>query len=300
MRVLAIITICIAYLIVHAVMSLGQEVDRRKSIAAVEDVDGRTGDDIKSRRRADRLRAMQKIAEGLTVETIDTEGKTKVGLVEGARFRFSTPEIGVFDGTAWLWGTGRPLALLTISAEQFEKDGPCRYSYELTSLAPLELSVTSQEGWEWKPEKAGLDFQPLPDAPAPAESHARRQRQIKDLSRRFDAYSLHGPDRKSRLELRILPTPIYSYADKQAGVRDGAMFFLAGGTNPEALLAIERSGEGPAEPVWKFALNRVSAGELHARFDGKEIWSCEQQRENTIRDPYYILMRPMPPELGNE
>jgi hypothetical protein len=78
------------------------------------------------------------------------------------------------------------------------------------------------------------------------------------------------------------------------------MFFLAAGTKPEALLAIELSGEKSAEPAWKFALNRVSASELHARLDGKDIWSCPWQRDITVRSPYYLVGRPMPRELSNE
>lgn len=167
----------------------------------------------------------------------------------------------------------------------------------LTSLAPAELRATSSEGWKWNPEKAGLDFQPLPDASPPAETSARRLRQIKELSRRFDAYGVYE---NGRSELRCLPTPICRYADESAGVRDGAMFFLAGGTNPEALLAIELSAEKPDEPVWKFALNRVSASELHARLDGKEIWSCRWQQDRTTRGPYHLVERPMRQELANE
>jgi hypothetical protein len=288
----------IAYLILVFIDTLlAQESDQRRPIESRGNVSERS-DDQKSQRRAERLRAMQDIAEAVTVEVVGAIGKTKVALVEGARFRFATPEISCFDGTAWLWGTDqRPLALLTISAYQSMKDGPCEWSYELTSLTPSKLSVASSEGWQWNPGEAGLDFQPLPDAPPPAENSARRLRQIKELSRRFDAYGVYG---NGRSELRCLPTPICRYADDPAGVRDGAMFFLAGGTNPEALLAIELSGDKPAEPVWKFALNRVSASELHARLDGKEIWSCGWQPNRTIRSPYYIVGRPMRRELSNE
>ena len=268
-----------------------------KSVATPDNLSDRT-DDAKSSPRARRLRTMQDIAESVTVEIVGAEGKTKVEMVDGARFRFASPEISCFDGTAWLWGSGqRPLALLTISAYQSMKNGSCEWSYELTSLAPSKMQVKSSEGWQWDPDAAGLDFQPLPDAPPPAKTSARRLRQIKELSRRFDAYGVYG---NGRSELRCLPTPIYRYSDQPGGVRDGAMFFLAGGTNPEALLAIELSGETPGEPVWRFALNRVSASELHARFDGKEIWACKWQPNLSIRSPYYILGRPMRRELFNK
>lgn len=289
--------LAVAALLVLVGTSLAQEIEPSKLDATSDNASERS-DEKQSDLRAKRLRAMQEIAESVTVEIVDSERKTKVEMVEGARFRFATPEISCFDGTAWLWGRGRrPLALLTISAYQSMKDGPCEWSYELTSLAPSKLQVASSEGWQWTPDEAGLDFQPLADAPPPAETSTRRLRQIKELARRFDAYGVYG---NGRSELRCLPTPIYRYTDEPGGIRDGAIFFLAGGTNPEALLAIELSGEKSAEPVWKFALNRVSASELHARFDGKEIWNCQWQPDRTIRSPYYLLGHPMPRELCNE
>lgn len=283
------------WILVMVGTSLAQETEPSEPAATPA---SERSDEKQSDRRAKRLRAMQEIAESVTVEVVDAERKTNFELVEGARFRFATPEISCFDGTAWLWGRGqRPIVLLTISAYQSMKDGPCEWSYELTSLAASKLRVTSSEGWQWTPDEAGLDFQPLADAPPPAETSTRRLRQIKELARRFDAYGVYG---NGRSELRCLPTPIYRYSDDAAGVRDGAIFFLAGGTNPEALLAIELSGDASAEPVWKFALNRVSASELHARFDGKEVWNCQWQPDRTIRSPYYLLGRPMPRELSNE
>lgn len=291
--------VCIVLAVVGA--SLAEETEPQSAAskpAATSDKPVDRSDEAKSGPRAKRLRAMKEIAESMTVEIVGAEGRTKVELVEDARFRFSTPEIGCFDGTAWLWGNRqRPLALLTISAYQSKKDGSCEWSYELTSLAPAKLQVESSEGWQWNPDAAGLEFQPLPDATPPAENSARRLRQIKDLSRRFDAYGVYG---NGRSELRCLPTPIYRYSDEAAGVRDGAMFFLAGGMNPEALLAIELSGDNPAEPIWKFALNRVSGSELHARFDGKEIWSCHWQSTLTVRSPYHLIVRPMRRELADE
>jgi hypothetical protein len=291
----------IAFLIlmIGSAASLAQKGDQRQSTDTAEKKDDRSGDEVESGRKAERLRAMQKIAEELTLEMIDAKGKTTVELVDGARFRYSSAVNRCFDGTAWLWGTDRrPVALLTLSAYQHVKDGPCVWSYELTSLATEELSLTSPDGWQWKPEKAGLDFQPLPDAPAPAEGRARRQRQIKDVARRFDAYGMYGPAQTERSELHILPTPIAFYTDERAGVREGALFFVAGGTDPEALLAIELSGKGHAGDSWKYAFNRVTAGEIHVRLDGKEVWSCHFQPDRTERSPYFIITRPMPRELG--
>lgn len=151
--------VCLILVVVGA--SRAEETEHGQSVAAPDHAVERS--DEGDSRRAERLRAMQGIAESLTVEIVGTEGNTKVELVEGARFRFATPEIGCFDGSAWLWGRGqRPLALLTISAYRFQKDGPCQWSYELTSLAPSELRATSSEG-----RQGGAAARPSPRSECP-------------------------------------------------------------------------------------------------------------------------------------
>src|SRR5215469_1749821 len=94
---------CVILVLVGA--SLAEETEQSESVAAPDNAVERS--DEGDSRRAARLRAMQAIAESLTVEIVGEEGKTKVDLVEGARFRFATPEIACFDGSAWLWGRGR-------------------------------------------------------------------------------------------------------------------------------------------------------------------------------------------------
>jgi hypothetical protein len=61
-------------------------------------------------------------------------------------------------------------------------------------------------------------------------------------------------------------------------------------------LAIELSGE---VSTWKYAINRVSAAELHARLDQKEVWSCKAGSDATSRSAYFLFFRPMPRELAD-
>lgn len=242
--------------------------------------------------REQRLQSMQQIAEAITVEARESGGLRKVELIEGPRFRFSNPETPCYDATVWIWGVrGRPVALLTLSAEREQVDDPGYWAYELTSLSPAELRATSPEGWRWTPQQAGLNFEPFPDAPPAADTPAQRLRQMKALARRFEAYGIYPVDR--RVPMRVLPTPLLRYNDEDAGIRDGALFVLAGGTDPEALLAIELSATGSGEPLWRFALNRVSSGELHVSLDGREIWSCSRRVDVGQRSPYCLFHRPM-------
>ena len=251
-----------------------------------------------SSRRAERLMAMQKIAADMTVDAFEDGRQHQVDIVEGARFRFSSQVTPCYDATVWIWGrSGRPAALLTLSAERFGRDRPSYWAYELTSISPLELSVSSPDGWRWTPDAAGLSFSPVPDAPLPADKARVRQRQMKDIARRFDAYGVAG---NGRYELRVLPTPIHTYSDAAAGVLDGALFFVAGGTDPEVLLAIEAATSAGMPPEFNFTINRVSSNELHARLEGKEIWTSPRVVDATIRSPYFLFHRPMVTELGDE
>ena len=254
---------------------------------------------VSSPRRAERLAAMQKIAAVMTVEAVEDGKKRKVELVDGARFRFSNPVGPCYDATVWVWGrSGRPAALLTLSAERLGRDNPSYWAYELTSISPLELAVASPDGWKWTPEAAGLSCKPVPDAPTPADQERVRQRQMKDIVRRFDAYGVYPG---GRVDLRALPTPIHTYSDAAAGILGGALFFIADGTNPEVLLAIEAASPEGMPPQFNFAINRVSAAELHARLDGKEIWTSPPVATNPkIRSPYFLFHRPMVRELGDE
>lgn len=249
-------------------------------------------------RREARLQAMQKIAAEMTVEVVEGDFNRKVHMIEGARFRFSTQDTLCYDGTVWIWGRGgRAVALLTISAERGELKGPSNWAFELTSLSPQKLTVSSQDGWSWTPQAAGLKYAAVPDAPPPADLERTRLRQMKDIARRFNA---NGVADGRRFELRVLPTPIHRYSDEQAGIVDGALFFIADGTNPEVLLAIEAMAREDARPQWTYAINRVSAAELHARLDGKEIWTAPRVVKASIRSPYYLFPRPMPKQLGDE
>lgn len=249
-------------------------------------------------RREQRLEAMQKIASAITVKVVEGGEQRKVEMVDGARFRFASQVTPCYDATVWIWGRGgRAAALLTLSAERRGPQNPSYWAYELTSLSPQELAVSSKDGWTWTPQAAGLSFTAVPDAPPPGDSERTRLRQMKDIALRFDANGVGG---SGRYDLRVLPTPIHRYSDAAAGIVDGALFFIAGGTDPEVLLVVEASAPDEGPPQWTYAINRVSSAELHARLDGNEIWSSRYVARATIRSPYYLFPRPMLSELGDE
>jgi hypothetical protein len=241
-----------------------------------------------------RLSAMRAIAEGIAVEAIEGDSTTKVGLLEGARFRFNTTTIGCDDGTVWVWGDkGRPSAVLTLSGEWHEANGGGVWSYELTSLSPKRLRATGPEGWRWTPVESGVEFQDVPNGPVAAETASRRLGQIKDIARRFGGFGIYGGNVGEPSQFRILPTPLHRYDDVAAGVIDGAMFVVAVDTNPEALLLVELV-KGTPSATWKFGVNRVSSGEIHATLDDKEVWKSPPFGPLTPESRYYLLIKAMP------
>jgi len=242
-----------------------------------------------------RLRSMRELAEAISVEAVKENAAIKLGLVEDARFRFNSPTIACDDATVWVWGrTGRPAAVLTLSGTWPTAGRDGIWSYEFTSLSPSKLRATNSGDWEWTPQESGVEFQDVPNAPPPSDSATRRLGQMKDIARRFGGFALYNGKVDKPSRFRVLPTPLHRYDDPDAGVLDGAMFVVAVDTNPEALLLIELVKAAP-NPIWKFGVNRVSMGEIHATLDEKEVWKSPPGGQMTSESRYFIVMRRMSP-----
>ena len=102
-----------------------------------------------------------------------------------------------------------------------------------------------------KPE-AGLARKELTDASLPVEAPASRFSQIKKLAAEFTGYEIHQEGQ--RLELRLLPSPLYRYPTAKTGLIDGALFALVSedGTDPEVLLLVE-ARESNGKVRWEYA-----------------------------------------------
>ncbi len=191
-------------------------------------------------------------------------------------------------GTLWAWGkSGRPVAIL----ELYRNIGigqPWVHAQTLTS--PELIQLKGPTGHRWTPKKSHFVLNDVPDSPEVSSQPAVRLRQMKEISRRFEAHEFWDPS-NSRFELRLLVQPIHRYQDEAAKLTDGAVFVLAHGTNPEVLLQIEtHAGEKP--PRWKYSLVRLGSAELHVLLDGKEVWT-EPRTPGVVGqpvDPYWLLL----------
>jgi hypothetical protein len=128
--------------------------------------------------------------------------------------------------------------------------------------------------------QAGFTWNTVPDSPAPAAKQPARERQLRQLARRFSGHLINRE--KDKYELRLLTTPLYQYhagddaADEVRFLGSG-LFALCQETDPEIFLLIEarRSDAGPA---WYYAAAEFSNLSLFLALDGKQVWSADPPR----------------------
>ena len=128
--------------------------------------------------------------------------------VEHPVLRYAAPLWGGHHGTLWVWGQrGRPVAVLEMSL--LGKEGLWYRSFHATTDVPIKLDLGN--GKSWTPKSSNVKFQPLPNAPPPAETPSARLRQMKAFLQKFSAHQLwtwrEGDG--SRHELRMLTTPVH-------------------------------------------------------------------------------------------
>jgi len=231
------------------------------------------------------------VARRFEVRRVDQpDGKNLVAPIERPLLLFGDDPRNLTRGILWGWGAGRPVAVAELWRGRAE-DSP--YAVSVT-LAGLELIVMNSDGaLRWQPAEKQIDFVPLADAPPPAAKETGRLRQIKDIARRFTAHEFWDPE-NSRFELRLLVQPVHRYRDAANEIQDGAMFVLAHGTNPEALLLIEAAGPTVEGAGWQYGLVRTSNAELHAELDGKEVWMQTRVRGGSTKraHPYFVFSLP--------
>ncbi|MDR3636301.1 MAG: hypothetical protein P4L84_21035 [Isosphaeraceae bacterium] len=219
------------------------------------------------------FRAMRAHAASLKVTAI-APGRPAlaVALRDEPLERYSDPPRNIQDATLWAWGdSGRPGAILKVE-HMPKRPEATRWLYGLVSLAAGRIEVEFRDDQRWTSTMPGVEMRPIAEAPAPAASESVRLSQMKALARRFSASEGAGGT-QGRLQLRLMPRPLIRYSDGTLGIRDGALFAFAYGTNPDILLVIESQGPTDTTATWQFGLARLGGGEPIVALDGKEVWS---------------------------
>lgn len=213
----------------------------------------------------------------------------KFKLLPDPVFRHGQATRGAVDiGSVYLWTMpdGRPGAIGTIFVFPNRATGDHVMVNEFHSLADAPLTAVHRGLAMWTPNRPGLTWKPLPNAPAPSATEAGRTRQMRDLARRFQGHSIDHDG--GRWELRLVPQPLYRYElKKDSSALGGAVFALCQGTDPEIILCLEarRAGENS---LWHYALGSFSDFALHARFDDVEVWNAPRAMNPPKTEPHWI------------
>jgi hypothetical protein len=216
---------------------------------------------------------------------LDTEEKTALSLRKAPVLRWANytrfDALKVRDAATYIWtAQGRPEVV--VCAFPIPETVPI-ILLDFGSLSRHGLVAERNGQRVWYPKEPGVEFQPVPGSPAPAESAAARLRQMKELAIEFRStlLGLRG-DGSDREELRMLPQQVYRYESESPELLDGAMFFFVQGTDPESLLLLEAVREGSGYQ-WQYALARRSSGALMALYQDKIVWKIPTQ--HTPRNP---------------
>jgi hypothetical protein len=178
---------------------------------------------------------------------------------------------GTSKGSIFVWvePSGRPAAISDVFVFQ---EGPGRYSLnnEWHSLCDSPLRAESPNGVLFNAAGPALEWKPIPNAQAPADTPRARDQQARRLAERFSADQIDR--KKDHYHLRLLPTPLYRHDTIDSPLsRGGALYAFCQQTDPELLLLIEARKSG-AGYRWEYAVAGFSDMDLYLRLDGHEVW----------------------------
>ncbi len=218
---------------------------------------------------AERLKVMKDSVRGYQL-TLSGNPGAELRLQETPAFRLGKQHTNTLeDGAIFLWtgDHGRPEVAMQVFRDS--RDPQVLWIHEFSSLSPVPLSANRNGRTWWAPTMPGLEFRPVPGAPQPADSEARRARQMRALADGFRATDDFGG--KGWSELRLLPTAISRYGKSGTRILDGALFAFVYGTDPEVFLFLEaRPGKDALE--WQYALAPMTIFAVKCSYRGKAAW----------------------------
>ena len=175
------------------------------------------------------------------------------------------------QGFVYVWtNEGKARAIGGVFSNYFS-DERMYTSHEFHSLSPVGLKATLAGKDVWHPEKSGIEFVELKDAPAPVAKKTGRLAQMRRLAKEFSAYSITHEG--SRYELRLLTAPLFRYQTDESDIHDGAVFSMvtSAGTDPEILLVFEVRDTANGSK-WHYAPARFSDSKLFLMHNKKPVW----------------------------
>ncbi|HVX12348.1 MAG TPA: hypothetical protein VHC22_14290 [Pirellulales bacterium] len=208
--------------------------------------------------------------------------------------RWTNPATGRMHGEIYVWTmNGRPECIMSLYKVWEPAWG---FAGELQSLSAAKLVAKRSQSMAWKCDEPGVTFRDVPEAPAVAETPARRLRQMRDVADDFTAVLTDYRQNKKgeRQELRLLTNAVYRYASPDRDVTDGAMFAFVLGTDAEMFLLLEARG-AKNENRWQYALARLNCDELAASWKEREVWRVDRATYNERNKPFAFMSLPEVP-----
>jgi hypothetical protein len=249
--------------------------------------------------RAARLEIMRRHAASLEVKAWSDGSCSAAEMIDTPLLHYNNPAGETLDATIWAWGRrGRPVVLASISQERSNLAVE-KWSCEMLSLADEPVALVARPGWKWTAQKSGIEWLPIPDAPAVGETPVIRARQMKEIARRFSATGIYGDGAKSA-ELRLMDRPLSRFSDPEQGLIDGAFYAYAEGTNPEVLLIVEGRKDETGNSGWYYGFARMGAGKLAARLGEKLVWERPEIKRWNATEPYFSMYGPTGEVFGSD
>lgn len=220
--------------------------------------------------RQKRLELLQSRVDELHF-TLASQDETELQRSKQPVLRWSNPVRDfVNDGIAFLLLDGeRPHALVNTRVRGREAPlASGELLHEFASLSAQPLACRRDDRAIWTPKAGALVEQALVDVPAPAARPTLRLTQMREQAARFVATSYKSD---SPTKLRLLTQPLYRYADKSAGIVDGALFAFVEGNDPEALLLLEAVNDDGKDARWRYTLARMTFYRVVIELNDREV-----------------------------
>jgi hypothetical protein len=178
---------------------------------------------------------------------------------------------------------GRPAAIASI----YPWNGKMCHEFDSFSRE-AKLVVREKDTVIWAPQAPGVEFKPVPKAPAPAKTAVERLRQMKVIAESFRA-TMTGwaADNSDQQLLRFRPRELYRYdlanaKDPDPKLLDGALFAYVQDTDPEVVMALEAIGDKD-KAEWHYACVRATSGGLEVKLGDEVVWTAK--KHPNARDP---------------
>lgn len=197
---------------------------------------------------------------------------------------FSDPTRGEIEGKLYLWHSDSvPVALLSLTYYGN------LWSYEHVMLSDDSVRFTYEKDWKWVPPATRHKWLRL-KTPVSGKENVRRI-QMRAALRQFNSQELISGN---QITLRLVPRPLYVYADENTGIVEGGLFAFSYGTNPEVIARIEaRREKNDGEPSWYVSFARLSSAEVKVTRDEEVIWETPVIRRGDSHGDYWANAVPI-------